>query len=128
MKVQWAKVIMVMVLASLIGGCTYSLAQIREYEPYKTFTSNKPPKEVAKCIEYKIREDKGASWYEAKGLPVVLEEYPDQSYRVSISIHDSAMADILVKPSGNGSIVEYRRVGSHLKQERWLANIYECVK
>jgi hypothetical protein len=83
---------------------------------------------VAKCIEYKIRANKSARWYEAKSIPVVLEEYPDQSYHISISTTDTAIADILVKPSGNGSIVEYRRKGWYAKQERWFADIESCLK
>ena len=110
MKVQRAEVIVVVMLALLMWGCGVSLSQIRQDEPYRTFTSTKHPKEVAKCIEYKIREEEGARWYESKTTgTVALEEYPDQSYRIAITIPPySAIADLLVKPSGRGSVVDYR--------------------
>ena len=131
MKAQWAKVILVVMLPLLIGGCTRSLSQIRQYEPYRTFTSNKPPREVAKCIELKIREQKGVRWYKEKSLNVSLEEHPDQSYRIAITVPPSAIADILVKPSRNGVVVEYRKhpaVGWNFAEERWFDYIEECAR
>ena len=125
MTVQWVKVIMVIMVALLMGGCAKSSSQLGKYAPTKTFTSNKPPQEVAKCIEYKIREG-------IKILSVVLEDYPDQSYHLSVGSYPgyTAFADILVKPSGNGSMVEYRSIRESLtaKEEEMLLLIDGCVR
>jgi hypothetical protein len=123
--VQWVKVIMLTLMALLMGGCVKSSSQLGKYAPTKTFTSNKPPQEVAKCIEYKIREG-------IKFLYVVLENYPDQSYHISVASYPGymALADILVKPSGNGSIVEYRsrRESLTAKEEEMVLVIEGCVR
>ena len=125
MKVQLVKVIMVIMMALLMGGCAKSSSQFGKSAPTKTFTSNKPAQEVAKCIEYKIREG-------IKFLYVVLENYPDQSYHISVGSYPgyTALADILVKPSGNGSIVEYRSIRESLtaKEEEMLLLIDGCVR
>jgi hypothetical protein len=124
-KVQWAKILMVMMMALLMGGCAKSPSQLREWMPTRTFTSNKPPQEVAKCIEYKIRE-------EIKVLYVVLEDYPDQSYRILIGSYPgyTAFAELHVKPSRDGSIVEYRSMRESLtgKEEEMLLYIEGCVR
>ncbi len=125
MTVQGVKVIMIIMMALLMGGCANSSSQLGKYAPTKTFTSSKPPQEVAKCIEYKIREG-------IKILYVVLENYPDQSYHLSIGSYPGyiALADILVKPSGNGSIVEYRSMRESVTatEEEMVLFIEGCVK
>ena len=125
MTVQWVKVIMVVMMVLLMGGCVKSPSQLREHTPTHTFTSNKPAQEVAKCIEYKIREG-------IKFLYVVMENYPDQSYHLSVASYPGymALADILVKPSGNGSIVEYRSVRESVTaaEEEMVLIMEGCVK
>ena len=125
MTIQWVKVIMVIMMVLLMGGCVKSQSQLREHTPTHTFTSNKPAQEVAKCIEYKIREG-------IKFLYVVLENYPDQSYHLSVASYPGymALADILVKPSGKGSTVEYRSMRESLTtaEEEMVHFIEGCVK
>jgi hypothetical protein len=123
--IQWVKVIMVIMMALLMGGCVKSQSHLGKSAPTHTFTSNKPAQEVAKCIEYKIREG-------IKFLYVVMENYPDQSYHLSVASYPGymALADILVKPSGNGSIVEYRSMRESLTaaEEEMVLIMEGCVK
>jgi hypothetical protein len=128
MNGQWTKFIPVVMVLLLLSCCSYSISEIRGYEPYRTFTSTKPPKEVAKCIELEIRAEKGMRFYEGP-VGVALEEHPDQTYHVAITVPGyTAVADILVKPSGSGSLIEYRRKSWNAKQDRWFDYIEKCAR
>jgi hypothetical protein len=78
-----------------------------------------------------IREEKGMQQPIMYSGPVgvVLEEHSDQTYRVALIIPGAtAIADILVKPSGSGSVIEYRRKGWYAKQAQWFEYIEKCAR
>ena len=109
------------------SGCA-SLSEIRSNEPYYTLTSIKPPEELAKCIEQRIRAETGGRWYEAN-LVVNREDYPNHTYRIGLTLPGyTAMADILVKPSDKGSLVEYRRKGWFTGESSALEEIKRCAE
>ena len=122
MSNRWNKLLVAMMVILLSSGCSYSLSEIREFKPYYTLTSTKPPQDLAKCIELKMRARRNAD-------VVNLEEYPDKTYRVTLTIPaHTAIADILVKPSDSGSVVEFRRRG-YLHPQSELQEVMErCAK
>ena len=122
MNGQGTKFIVAVMDALLLVGCSYNLSEIREYEPYRTLTSAKPPKVVAKCIEFQIRKYISL-------LTVALEEHPDQSYRIALSnAIEGAIVDILVKPSGSGSKVEVRTKPALMRKGHMLGIIDACAR
>lgn len=111
----------------LLIGCVSSISNIRQNDPSFTFTSMKPAKEVAKCIEYRGRAESGDFW---RGHRIfAMEEYPDQIYRVVLSdpIFGSGVGDILIKPSGNGSSIEYRRGHPWYGEAKFLEIMRQCL-
>lgn len=132
MKVKAA--VVALVVALLSSGCASTLSGVRGNEPYCTLTSSKAPKELAKCIEFKMRAELGG------GLIVNLEDYPNKTYRVALQqaadrslplgIASSALTDILVKPTDSGSVVEVRKWdwSSVTFQSKILEMIERCAK
>lgn len=123
------KPVVVIMVVLLLSGCTYSLSQIRENEPYRTLTSNKSPQELAKCIEIKIRAETGNTWYAAGPLAVALEEHPNNTYRIALTFPAyTAVADILVKPKDSGAVLEFRRHHWWAGQSEVLEIIERCAQ
>ena len=112
MKDRWAKVVVAVVTVLLLSGCALSLSEIRAKEPSYTITSTKTPQELSKCIEFKMREEEvGFGGVHT----VVREEYENNTYRVIATWSGrTPIADILVKPKDNGSVVEFR------SEDYWL--------
>ncbi len=128
MKAEWGKVIMSVIVALLLGGCAYSISEIRQSEPYLTFTSSNPPKDVAKCIDLRARADTGGSIWKVSPT-VALEERPDHNYHIVLTVPPySGLADILVKPSGSGTVVEYRRAHWWAGEKQFLEVLEECMR
>jgi hypothetical protein len=121
---RWVvKVVVPLVVVLFSSGCMATLSEIRTKEPYYTITSTKPPKELAKCIELKMR----AQWGDR--FVVNLEEYENNTYRVAFTIPStSAIADILVKPTDSGSAVEFRRRGYLYPQYEMQEVMERCAK
>ena len=107
----WAsKLVVALAVCLCLSGCSYTLSDIRKYEPYQTITSSKPPLELAKCIEIKIREQTERYWCEAAPA-ISFEEYPNNTYRVVLLVPPpGARGDILVKPMSMGTVVESGRI------------------
>jgi hypothetical protein len=126
----WVNAMVVALVGAILSsGCNYSLSQIRENEPYRTLTSTKSTQELAKCIELKIRAETGGEWPGQPPTTVVLEEHPNNVYRVALTFPNyTAVADILVKPSDSGAIVEYRRHHWWAGQNQLLEVIERCAK
>ena len=119
---KMAVVAVMMIL--LVSGCSTPLSQIRENEPYHTLTSTKSPRGLAKCIELEARQSQIGAQF-----AVALEEYPNETYRVAITLPAyTAMADILVKPTNSGSVVEFRKKGWFYLQTQILEIIERSAK
>jgi hypothetical protein len=116
-----SKAVVAVMVAILLSGCNATLPEIRAKEPSYTLTSIKPPQELSKCIEFKMRE-----WWGR--LIVNREEHENNTYRVVLSDNMVVFADILVKPKDNGSMVEFRRRGAPVNQSDWLEIIERCAK
>jgi hypothetical protein len=134
-KAQVGKVAVAVMVALFMGGCTNTtiaqsempekpyftipsafpdIARIKmSKKPYLTATSPRSPREVAKCIEMRSRTELGG--FLAPHPDVFLEELTDQTYSVFLSgayySKHSGWVSVLVKPSGSGSVVEYRGAG-----------------
>ena len=123
------KPVVAIMVVLLLSGCSYSLSQIRENEPYQTLTSGKPPKELGKCIELTIRAETGGRWLGQPITSIVLEEYPNNVYRVALTFPGyTAVADILVKSTDSGTVVEYRRHHWWAGQTQVLEIIERCAQ
>jgi hypothetical protein len=124
LRVKAAVVAPVVVCFLLVSGCSASLSQIRENEPYRIVNSTKAPQDLAKCIELEIRQSDIGSFF-----VVALEERPDRNYRITLTQAGwSAWADILVQPSDSGAKVEFRRKGWFYFQSAVLEIIDQCAK
>lgn len=100
-----SKAVVAVMVAILLSGCNATLPEIRAKEPSYTLTSIKPPQELSKCIEFKMRAELGGN------LTVNREEYSNNIYRVALQDLrlERAVADILIKPTDSGSFVEVRK-------------------
>lgn len=118
------KVVVVLVSCLLSSGCSYPLSQLRTKEPYRTLISTKSPKDLAKCLDFKLRQsDMGSVSI------VALEEYPTNTYHVPLIFRDVAYVDFLVKPMEGGSVVEFRKLGSLKADLPEIEKILEqCMK
>jgi hypothetical protein len=108
-KMKVMALIVGLVVVLLLGGCYATTSDIRRVNPSFTFTSIKPPNEMAKCIYSRSRTEIDAN----TTMTTILDEYPTQKiYHVSLTSphwgYPNCLADVLVKPSGNGSVVEFR--------------------
>lgn len=130
MKAEAAVVALVLALL-LLSGCASTLSEIRTKEPSQTLSSTKTTQELSKCIEFKMRAELGG------GLIVNREEYPDNIYRIALhqardgstpfgGLASSALTDILVKPTGSGSVVEVRKWD--WSSSTFLSNLIEIIK
>ena len=130
-KMKAVAVVVPLMLALLLSSCASTLSEIRTKEPCQTLTSTKTPKELSKCIEFKMRAELGG------GLIVNREEYPDDIYRIALhqardgstpfgGLASSALTDILVKPKDSGSIVEVRKWD--WSSSTFLSNLIEMIK
>ncbi len=120
MKVHSGKVIVVVMMALLMGGCA-SGPEVRPTLPYQTFTSANTPKQVVECIKSRLLEEKGRGIGEGSWEAVAFEELPDQTYHIVLTVHPyKGIADILIKPSGSGSVIEYRREHWWAGEEQFL--------
>jgi hypothetical protein len=130
MRSYGTKAVMATMVIFFLSGCSSSLSQIRENEPYRILTSTKSPQGLAKCIEMKIRAETGGGWYGQPVVAVALEEHPNHNYRIGVTLPGvSAIADILVKPTDSGSVVEYRkREWGAGDQSQWLEIIERCAQ
>ena len=129
MKALWGKNIVAVMVALLLGGCASSISEIRQNEPHLTFTSTNPPKEVAKCIDFRTRAETGGSGGWKVSPTVALEERPDQTYHIVLTYPPyGGLADILVKPSGVGSVVEYRRAHWWNGEGQFIEILEQCVR
>lgn len=120
-----AKTAVALVVGFLLSGCLATVSEIRGKEPSRTITSTKTPQELSKCIEFAIREKHGGPWI------VNREEYPNNVYRVVLTATMSAIADILVKPTDGGSVVEFRQAYGESGDYGWyqiLEFIERCAK
>lgn len=114
----------VLVVFLLLSGCSASLSQIRENEPYHIVTSTKAPQGLAKCIELEARQSGIGSFF-----VVSLEERPDKTYRITLTQAGwSSWADILIKPTDSGTVVEFRRKGWFYYQSEVLEIIERCAQ
>ena len=128
MNAQWGKVIVAVMVALLIGGCASSISQIRQNEPYLTLTSTKPPNEVAKRIDFRGRAETGSTVWRVNPT-IALEEHPDQTYHVVLTVPPvGGLADIVIKPSGSGSLVEYRRGHWWNGEKQFLEIVEQCIR
>jgi hypothetical protein len=110
MRDWMSKTVVVLVAYFCLSGCSYTLSDIRGYEPYQTITSSKQPFELAKCIAMKIRAHTARYWREDSPA-VSFEEYPNNTYRVVLLVPPRGpRGDILVKPMSMGTVVESKRI------------------
>jgi hypothetical protein len=134
---DWGSMVVVaLVVALLSSGCVTvntipgSFPAIRGTEPYRTLTSTKAQKELAKCIEFTMRAELEPA------LIVNLEEYPNNTYRVVITCTTDnrtaygrgAVEDILIKPTDSGSIVECRKRSWADRVPEILRIVERCAK
>ena len=127
MKGQRTVVTVPLMMVLLLCSCA-SLSEIRQREPYRTLTSSKAPKELAKCIELNARSEIGTRFNEPV-YSVVLEEHPDQTYHVALTAPPTtAIADVHIKPSESGSTVECRTLGAWLFKGHLWEIIERCGK
>jgi hypothetical protein len=128
------KVIVAVMVALLLGGCSAPVSQLRQNEAHLTLSSINHPKEVARCIELRTRAEMGGTsrllWKPWQPLYyVTLEEHPDNTYHVVLTVPSGAgLEDILVKPSGSGSVIECRRVSGWSGEEHVLEIVEQCVR
>jgi len=128
MKAQWGTIIVAVMVFLLIEGCASSISEIRQNEPHLTFSSINPPKEVAKCIDFRARAETGGSMWKVNPT-VAFEERPDNTYYIVLTVPPyGGLADILVKPSGVGSVVEYRRAHWWNGEGQFIEILEKCVR
>uniref|UniRef100_A0A7V4GA26 Lipoprotein n=1 Tax=Desulfobacca acetoxidans TaxID=60893 RepID=A0A7V4GA26_9BACT len=128
MKAQGVKAMFAVMTALLFAGCALSVYEIRQSKPYLTLSSINPPKEVAKCIDFRARAETGGSVWKVSPT-VALEERPDQTYHIVLTVpQHGGLADILVKPSGSGSVVEYRRSHWWAGEKQFLEIVEQCAR
>jgi hypothetical protein len=144
-KAQVGKVVVAVMVALFIGGCGnttiaqsempkkpkgYFTPEIMSGKPYLTVTSPKSPREVAKCIEMRSRTELGGNFL-TPHPDVFLEELPGQAYSVILKgayySQSGSWVSVLVKPSGSGSLIEYRRIQKWFNERRFLEIVSQCA-
>ena len=136
MKFQRSEVIVTVMMFLFLCGCvspTKMEQKIQQKEPYGTLSSTKAPKELANCIVSKVQSElvektTGYHFRVEEDFNVALQKKPDQTYHVTITLtnirNPLMVGDVQIKPSVNGSMVEYRTFGLWV----WKGRLWRIVE
>jgi hypothetical protein len=121
------KYLVFILILSITGCVTITLADIRTYEPLATVHSPKSPEALANCIASEAQNET-SFWSAAFTLPAVTKT-ENGEYRVMFPSALAApvpLGEISLKPEGAGTLAEFR--GRWFQgRDRVLGVLYRCA-
>jgi hypothetical protein len=121
------KYLVFILILSITGCVTITLADIRAYEPLATVRSPKSPEALANCIASEAQNET-SFWSAAFALPAVTKT-ENGEYRVmfpSAAGGSVPLGEISLKPEATGTLAELRGRW-FLGRDRIVSVLYRCA-
>lgn len=121
----------------LLLGCAQTLKEIQQAPPSFVTSSQLPPEILANRIIYESTQESLKSRFfpdwdpikaiEINGVEKLLVTVTRRGNILLIPYPPQAVAEILIKPEGIGSVLEYRGISNWKEEPKFLSMIKQCA-